>query len=442
MILNLNEKTLSIPVGTEDVLGIDMRYREHIINIIKGVYENYGFNPLKTPILEYFDTFNGHHGEGEKLFFHIKDKNEKYLIPRYDLTVPLARVVNMYPNIPRPYKRFQIGPSFRDDEPGKSHFREFTQCDADIIGSDSLLAEIDITIMAHELINKLGIKNFVLKINHRQLIQALALKVGLNTKEEHLGLQRALDYADKVSKDGLQGIKNKLIENKIPLVIANQILIEIECFSNLLAQYEDLQHQISQIEKFFNHCLSSTKATADLKFILSYLPKNVQSNIKIDLTLARGADYYTGYILEGMVIDSEIGAILGGGRYNNLVSAVGNLNEPGVGLAFGLERILSVLKSLDYINKNILLPHKILLADANVEFHPKIFLIARELRKHYDVDIYYNHAQFEEIIHFAQKNKHQIIIELIGDRPLIHSVIENETFKLEVTDILNNLDFK
>ncbi|AHN24130.1 hypothetical protein FCT18_06015 [Lysinibacillus sphaericus] len=440
MVLNLSEQKLSIPEGTEDVLGLDMRYREHIINIIKEVYENYGFNPHKTPILEYLETFNGHHGEGEKLFFHIKDKNDKDLIARYDLTVPLARVASMYPDLPRPYKRYQIGPSFRDDEPGKSHFREFTQCDADIIGADSLLAEIDITVMAHELLTILGIKNFVLKINHRLLIQALALKVGLQSKEEHLGLQRALDYADKVSKDGLQGVKNKLLENNIPLNIANQTLMEIESFANLLTQFDDLQNQINQIEKFFDNCPSAAKAAADLKFIMSYLPKNVQSNIKIDLTLARGADYYTGYILEGVAIDTEIGAILGGGRYNQLVSAVGNANEAGVGLAFGLERLLSVLKSLDYIDKNIELPSKILLANTNVEFHPKLFVIARELRKYYDVDIYYNQSPFGDIVHFAQQNKHQMIIELIGKQPLIHAVIENETMQSKVTDILNNLD--
>ncbi|WKB36307.1 ATP phosphoribosyltransferase regulatory subunit [Terrilactibacillus sp. S3-3] len=231
MSLTVKKDKLSIPDGTEDVLGIDMRIREHVIKIIKETYEKFGFNPHKTPILEYQKTFDGHHGEGEKLFFKIVDKNNNKIMPRYDLTVPFARVANMHNEIPRPYKRYQIGYSFRDDEPGDSHYREFTQCDADIIGTKSLLAEVDITKMAHQLLNNLGIKNFILRVNHRLLIKSIAKKVGITTKYQQLGLQRALDYVDKISKSCQEEMYHKLTEHSIDTNTSEKIISTIKSLS-------------------------------------------------------------------------------------------------------------------------------------------------------------------------------------------------------------------
>jgi histidyl-tRNA synthetase len=439
MHMNVREKELSIPAGTKDILGADMRVREHIINVIKNIYEKFGFNPHQTPILEYWDTFNGHHGEGEKLFFHITDTHGRRLIPRYDLTVPLARVVSMNPELPRPYKRYQIGPSFRDDVPGTSHFREFTQCDADIIGTHSLLAEADITIMAHSLLSELNISNFTLRINHRLIIRGIAQKFGMITEEEYLEFQYALDGIGKVTKNRLEEIKNKLIENKINETVAQKLVDSIGPLSIETEKKTDAIAQLNIVKSFLRENDTAQEGIKELERILSYLPRNILSQIKIDFTLARGANYYTGFILEGVVNDLDMGAVLGGGRYDKLVSAIGVLDEPAVGLAFGLERILLVIEKLQCMQHLLLLKPKILLIKNKLANPHQTLLVANNIRRYCDVDFCYDELSLKQVREYAQIQGYPLILEVYVDRILIHDVLENKKFKEHVIHILNGI---
>lgn len=163
----------TIPLGTSDVFGFDARIKDYVLDKIKCVYERYGFEPLYTPILENAEVFNGHHGEGEKLLFKLTDKSNEELVLKYDSTVPLARVVSMYHEIQKPYKRYQLQQSFRYDDVDKGHFREFIQCDGDIVGTESLLADAEITMIAHDGLAEIGFTNFTIRLNHRKIIQGL-----------------------------------------------------------------------------------------------------------------------------------------------------------------------------------------------------------------------------------------------------------------------------
>ncbi|MDQ0194460.1 histidine--tRNA ligase [Paenibacillus wynnii] len=439
MQLNVRERELSIPAGTKDILGADMRAREFIIKVIKNNYEKFGFNPHQTPILEYWDTFRGHHGEGEKLFFHIKDTFGRELIPRYDLTVPLARVVCMNPELPKPYKRYQIGPSFRDDEPGTSHFREFTQCDADIIGTHSLLAEAEITIMAHSILSELNITNTSLRVNHRLIIKGLAQKSGMSTEEEYLAFQQALDYIDKVTKGRLDGLKQRFLKNKITDTIAQKL---IDSLGYLILETEKTTDPIVQlniIKSYFSGNHLAEKGIAELEEIMSYLPAHMLSQIKVDLTLARGANYYTGFILEGVANDLGIGAIIGGGRYDTLVSAIGGIDEPAVGLAIGLERIVLVMDKLKCIEDQLLLNPKILLIKNKLSKPSEALLIARKLREYCDVDFYYDESSLYQCKEYARAHGYPVMLEMgAEDSIIIHDVIDNSQFTETVRSILNN----
>lgn len=439
MKLNIVRNSLDIPDGTKDILGYDMRVREYVIDTIKNVYERFGFQPHQTPILEYFTTFDGHHGEGEKLFFHMQDTKQQHMINRYDLTVPLARVITMNPNLPRPYKRYQIGPSFRDDVPSKSHFREFTQCDADMVGTSSLLAEAEITTMANTLLKALHIENFMIRINHRQLIKGIAQKVDIHSEEGLLGIQSALDYADKVTKDGLQGIINKLVENGIEECTASLIISNIQGLNQEMEREESLYRKLEVMKSFFDQQSVAQQGIEELETIFSYMPKDVLERIEIDLTLARGANYYTGYILEGVIKNLEIGAVLGGGRYDKLVSSLGVLDEPAVGLAFGLERLLLALEGLQCIDSKGVLKDKVLLM--RDEFvSPKYMLsIASELRNYCDVDLYYDSFSKEEGIAYAHANQYPLILKVTEAEIKMYDVIENTIFKERIESIIQRI---
>lgn len=205
----MNETCLTVPQGTADIFGAKMRLREHVIHTIERVYRQFGFELLSTPILENASVFSGHHGEGEKILFNLRDKKDVPLVLRYDLTVPLARVMGMYPDIPRPFKRYQIASSFRDDEPDKGHFREFTQCDADIVGVANLAADAEVVIMADSGLRQIGFDSYNIRVNHRSILNGIAEYIcgfGCNV----LTFQRSLDFADKVLKQGIEGIKHDL----------------------------------------------------------------------------------------------------------------------------------------------------------------------------------------------------------------------------------------
>ena len=342
-----------IPLGTSEIFGVDMRRRQAVVDTIRSVYETFGFEPLHTPILENAEVFNGHHGEGEKLLFTFTDSQGERLVNRYDLTVPLARFAGSHPEIPRPLKRYQIETVFRDDKPDLGHFREFTQCDGDVVGSACLSADAEVINVAHFGLSKLGFGDFTIRVNHRGIIRAIAEKACVFDDAGVLMVQRALDFSDKVTKSGIEGIRYDLIDYGTPENVIDTII------EMILLDGDNALEKLSAIEYSLSFSGAGRAATSELRTILEMVPNAILDKVSVDLTLARGADYYTGFILEGVITSAPVGAVLGGGRYDNLVGKFGDKPEPAVGMAFGLERILTAMAMLHMI-EDIKLPERVL----------------------------------------------------------------------------------
>lgn len=343
----------NIPLGTSEIFGVDMRRRQAVIDTIRNVYETFGFEPLHTPILENAEVFNGHHGEGEKLLFTFVDSQGERLVNRYDLTVPLAQFAGSHPELPRPLKRYQIETVFRDDKPDLGHFREFTQCDGDVIGNACLSADAEVVNVAHFGLSKLGFNDFTIRVNHRGIIKAIAEKAGVFDDTGVLMVQRALDFSDKVTKSGIEGVRRDLIDYGASENVIDTII------EMILLDGDGALGKLSAIEQMLDFSEAGLAAVDELRTILEMVPDSVLDKTSVDPTLARGADYYTGFILEGVITSAPVGAVLGGGRYDNLVGKFGEKPEPAVGMAFGLERILTVMTMLHMI-EDIKIPEKVL----------------------------------------------------------------------------------
>ena len=396
----------NIPLGTSEIFGVDMRRQQTVIDTIREVYETFGFEPLHTPILENAEVFNGHHGEGEKLLFTFADSQGSRLVNRYDLTVPLARFAGSHPEIPRPLKRYQIETVFRDDKPDLGHFREFTQCDGDVIGNPCLSADAEVINVAHFGLSRLGFDDFTIRVNHRGIIKAIAEKAGIFDNAGTLTVQRALDFSDKVTKSGVEGIRSDLANYGAPENVID-VIVEM-----ILLGGDSAIEKLAAIERALSFSEIGRIATGELRTILEMVPDSVIDNVSVDLTLARGADYYTGFILEGVIASVPVGAVLGGGRYDNLVGKFGDTPEPAVGMAFGLERIITAMKLLGMF-EDIDIPDRVLVVSDerdNVKFTLDAVLRLRHsgVAADYlpadvvdDIHSYYDHRSFGAMVKIA-----------------------------------------
>jgi histidyl-tRNA synthetase len=331
--------------GMRDFLPADVRKREYVIGLIKQVYESYGFEPLETPALENIETLTGKYGEeGNQLIFKVLKRGEKLtaetgmheladLALRYDLTVPLARVVaNNRNDLPRFFKRYQIQPVWRADRPAKGRFREFYQCDVDAIGSESVIVESELILAASTILRKLGFEDFVIRINHRQLLTDVLDTAGVPT-ELHTD---ALISIDKLDKIGLDGVAAELTSRGISEKAAEMLVQIFGRTQELLDEGIDVNRTI--VSNLLN--IVSNDVLSDLGKILRYAPG---VPVVIDPSLARGLSYYTGAIMEINVPDLA-GSLGGGGRYDGLIGMFGKEQIPACGFSLGLERILVVME--------------------------------------------------------------------------------------------------
>ncbi|HMU23801.1 MAG TPA: histidine--tRNA ligase, partial [Ferruginibacter sp.] len=349
----------SLPQGMRDFYAETVQKRNYIFSTIKTVFELYGFQPLETPAMENLETLMGKYGEeGDKLIFKVlnnglndpkntdkaKEGFEKLLLGKntaslteralkYDLTIPFARFVAMnHKQLLFPYKRYQLQPVWRADRPQKGRYREFTQCDADVVGSNALINEVELALMYHTVFTRLGLKQYVLKINHRKILAALAENCG--GSQMLIPISNAID---KLDKTGLEKVKDllrpSLTEQQVKLV------------EDYLMVTGTNQEKLMKIEKLFGDNTDAKKGIDDLKYILA---KADLAHIEIDFTLARGLDYYTGVIFEAKAPrEVQMGSIGGGGRYDNLTGLFGVPGIPGVGISFGVDRIYDVLEELN-----------------------------------------------------------------------------------------------
>lgn len=355
----------SIPQGTRDFSAEVVRKRNFIFSTIKKVFEVYGFEPLETPAIENLETLIGKYGEeGDKLMYKIlnngisnpknmekskagfekvlegkssSDLTERAL--KYDLTIPFARYVAMnHGRLTFPYRRFQIQPVWRGDSPQKGRYREFTQCDADVVGSYSLINEVELASIYHDVFSKLGIKGYEIRINSRKILTALAEVCGEPGKV--VEITTAIDKLDKI---GIDKVKEEL---KTKDLTDDQVnLIESYLTMNSEANAGN-QAKITALKHFFNDSDEGKKGIKELEFVTTNIAADV--NIIIDVTLARGLNYYTGIIFEAKAPATvKIGSIGGGGRYDDLTGLFGVPNIPGVGISFGVDRIYDVMTEMN-----------------------------------------------------------------------------------------------
>lgn len=347
----------SIPKGTRDFGPVEMARRNYIFDTIRSVYALYGFQQIETPAMENLSTLMGKYGEeGDKLLFKIlnsgdfmRDVTEENIRQdstnrlatrlcekglRYDLTVPFARyVVQHREELTLPFRRFQIQPVWRADRPQKGRYREFYQCDADVVGSDSLLNEVELMQIVDTVFQRFGIR-VCIKINNRKILTGIAEMIG--QADKIVDITVAIDKLDKI---GLENVNAELREDGLP----EEAIEKLQPIIQLSGTNEEKMQTMREVLKDSE---TGLKGVEEVEFVLSHL-SSLNAQLELDLTLARGLNYYTGCIFEVKALDVEIGSITGGGRYDNLTGIFGMPGLSGVGISFGADRIYDVLNQLD-----------------------------------------------------------------------------------------------
>jgi histidyl-tRNA synthetase len=352
-----------------DFLPDDVRKREFVIGVIKQVYERYGFEPLETPAAENIETLMGKYGEeGNQLIYKILKRGvhegtgEADLALRYDLTVPLARVVAEYRDkLPKFFKRYQIQPVWRADRPARGRYREFYQCDVDVLGSRSMIVEAEIISASTEALTKLGFTDFVLRLNHRKLLTGILDAAGIR-EEKHATALIALDKLDKIGQDGV------LREFEAREVLTGDAAKE------LLHVFETTD--LERLETFIGSHPIGLEGIKDLREIVSLVSS---SAVQIDPSLARGLSYYTGAIMEIQVKDLP-GSLGGGGRYDNLVGMFSKESIPACGFSLGLERIIVVMSERNMFPNELSYSPDVMIAIENEKLGREALAVAQKLR--------------------------------------------------------------
>ena len=378
-----------------DFLPEDVRKREYVIGVIKEVYERYGFEPLETPAAENIETLMGKYGEeGNQLIFKILKRGvhegtgEADLALRYDLTVPLARVVAEYRDkLPKFFKRYQIQPVWRADRPARGRFREFYQCDVDVLGSRSMIVEAEICAAASEVLTKLGFSDFCVRINHRKALTGILGVAGV-ALEKH---EAALIALDKLDKIGTDGVKKEFAARGVNEVAGDRLLnffstlASLEQAAEIVAEEKSRQALnkavLGRIVEFVSDNELGAQGVAELQSILDYVDAmGLSDRLKIDPSLARGLSYYTGAIMEINVKDLA-GSLGGGGRYDNLVGMFAGQDIPACGFSLGLERILVVMSEREMFPASVgTAPADVMVAIWNEDSIDESIKLAQELR--------------------------------------------------------------
>lgn len=420
----------SIPKGTRDFSPAEMACRNYIFDTVKSIFKKYGYAPLETPAMENLTTLLGKYGdEGDKLLFKILNSGEAFAGVdaeelshsnalslkvcekglRYDLTVPFARYVVQHQNeITFPFKRFQIQPVWRADRPQKGRYREFYQCDVDVIGSQSQINELELVQIADEVFRKLDI-NVCIKINNRKVLQGLAEIIG--HPDKLVDITVAIDKIDKI---GLQAVKEELAERGIDsdgIAILEPILQMQGTNREKLAAIRTVLSGRGAAPGSTNSAPGSTasevglKGVDELEELFNYIESaSIKQKVEIDLSLARGLNYYTGAIFEVKALDFQIGSICGGGRYDNLTGIFGLPNISGVGISFGADRIYDVLKGLDKFPKDAIEGTKLLFSNMGSAETAYALPIAAQLRSQgISCEIYPDNTKLKKQFDYATK---------------------------------------
>ena len=422
----------SIPKGTRDFLPTQVERRNYIFDTIKKTFKKYGFAPIETPSFELSSTLMGKYGEeGDRLIFRILNSGEKVKkadiealnagnLPkfsnslaekalRYDLTVPFARFVVQHQNdLSFPFKRFQIQPVWRADRPQHGRYQEFFQCDADVVGSDSLIFEVDFVSMFDDVLSELKIPDFSILINNRKILSGIAEVTG--ESERIIDITVAIDKLDKIGEDGVvkelleKGISNQAIEKIRPLFsLTGSNQVKLETMSQLLATSEE-----------------GLKGIEELKFVLDQVGVLGLRNAKLefDITLARGLNYYTGAIFEVKANGVKMGSICGGGRYDDLTGLFGMSGMSGVGISFGADRIYDVLTELDLFPKEVDKGVKVMFANFGEHEQAYCMRLLKQLREeNIPSELYPSKAKMQKQMKYANE-KGVEFVALVGENEI------------------------
>ena len=412
----------SIPKGTRDFGQVEMARRNYIFDTIKGVFQLYGFQQIETPAMENLSTLMGKYGEeGDKLLFRIQNSGEKAALApekglRYDLTVPFARyVVQHRDEISFPFKRFQIQPVWRADRPQKGRYREFYQCDVDVIGSDSLVGELELIQIVEEVYRRLGI-NVCLHINNRKVLAGIAEVIG--APDKMIDITVAIDKLDKI---GVDAVNAELIERGLS---AEQV-DKLQPILNISGSTTD---KLNALRIILSDSETGIKGVEELETLFGLIEATgVQLNIELDLCLARGLNYYTGAIFEVKALDAQIGSITGGGRYDNLTGIFGLPNVSGVGISFGADRIYDVLTELDLFPKKLQSSTQILFAAFGEEELRYALQWVKALRAEgMTVEVYPEPAKMKKQMGYADAKQIPFVAIVGGDEMTQNKVMLKE----------------
>ena len=421
----------SIPQGTRDFSAEVVRKRNYIFSVIRNVFELYSFQPLETPAMENLETLMGKYGEeGDKLIFKILNNginNEKNIEKskagfekllegksssditeralKYDLTIPFARYVAMnHTKLTFPFRRYQIQPVWRADRPQKGRYREFTQCDADVVGSLSLLNEVELANIYHEVFIILGLTNYELKINSRKILIALAELCG--------GANKMIDITiaiDKLDKIGLEKVKEELQERDLK----DEQIKSIESYLNITGTNKE---KLTQIKSLMGLSEVGKLGIQEVEFVFQ---QTKNTNLSIDFTLARGLNYYTGIIFEAKAPEEvKIGSIGGGGRYDDLTGLFGVPNIPGVGISFGVDRIYDVLEEMNLFPQDVQVSTKALFFNMGEAESNFAFSIMQQLRSGgIACELYHEATKINKQFTYAEKKNIPFVI-IIGSKEI------------------------
>lgn len=425
----------SIPKGTRDFSPIEMAKRNYIFNTIKEVFLLYGFQQIETPAMENLSTLMGKYGEeGDKLLFKMLNSGDYlknapaemleqhdyiHLIPkisekglRYDLTVPFARYVVMHRNdIQFPFKRYQIQPVWRADRPQKGRYREFYQCDADVVGSDSLMNEIELVGMIDEVFKRFGI-NVIIKINNRKVLSGIAEVIG--APDKIVDITVAIDKIDKI---GLENVNAELLEKGLSQDA-------VDALQPLLTLSGSNEEKLATLSTLLASSEVGMKGVEELRYVLTnseaQQPKGV---VELDVSLARGLNYYTGTIIEVKAKDVVIGSITGGGRYDNLTGVFGMPGTSGVGISFGADRIYDVLNTLELYPKDTLASTKVLFVNFGEKEGAQSLQYVMKLRANgIPAEIYPDSTKMKKQMSYAN-DKNVAYVAMVGETEMANGTI-------------------
>ncbi len=447
----------SIPKGTRDFSPSEMAGRNYIFDTIQQVFKKFGYQPIETPAMENLSTLLGKYGEeGDKLLFKILNSGDflKKVNPadwenrnlnkialaisekglRYDLTVPFARFVVQHRNdITFPFKRYQIQPVWRADRPQKGRYREFYQCDVDVVGSYSLLNEVELIRIIDEVFDKLNI-NVVIKLNNRKILSGMAEMLGHADKLTDITV--AIDKLDKI---GLENVYTELLEKGF----TQEDINNLEPFINLNGKNVN---KMECLRELIGVSKTGEKGITELQTVLNYLDElELKAEVEVDQSLARGLNYYTGAIIEVKAADVNIGSICGGGRYDNLTGIFGLPDVSGVGVSFGADRIYDVMNELDLFPEEVETSVKVLLVNFGEKEAAHALKVLTGLQKNgISAELYPDTAKMKKQMKYADQNKIPFVI-LIGEKEMetkkytLKNMESGEQRELSLDELINEL---